>query len=149
MTSVRKTDTPQRMRAALPHTGVYTRLRPSKIHGLGVFAIRPIKAGTPLFVGDEEIVWVDEGEVARLPKALKRLYEDFAIIKDGKYGCPPSFNNLTMAWYMNDSDDPNVNVDDDYNMWANRDIEEGEELTMDSSKFSEQPYKKRRCGSET
>jgi SET domain-containing protein len=126
----------------LPHANVYTRLRPSTIHGVGVFAIRRIEKGTPLFAGDEDIVWVDQGYVADLPKKIKKLYDDFAIIKDGKYGCPTNFNLLTMGWYLNDSDDPNVAVDDEYNMSALRDIEEGEELTIDSSKFSEQPYKK-------
>lgn len=125
----------------LPHTNVYTRLQLSKIHGVGVFAIRRIEKGTRLFADDEEIVWVDESYLADLPKKLKKLYDDFAIIKDGEYGCPVTFNLLTMGWYLNDSDDPNVVVDNDYNMSALRDIEEGEELTIDSSKFSEQPYK--------
>src|SRR5215472_863079 len=44
----------------LPHTDVYTRLQPSNIHGVGVFSIRPIRKGTPLFMSDKDIVWVDE-----------------------------------------------------------------------------------------
>jgi SET domain-containing protein len=46
-----------------------------------------------------------------------------------------------MSWYLNDSESPNVAVDDQYNMSALRDIEMGEELTIDSGQFSEQPYK--------
>src|SRR5271168_2299907 len=75
-----------------PDVGVYTRLQPSNIHGVGVFAIRRIEKGTPLFADDEEIIWVDEGYVAGLSKEIKKLYDDFAIIKDGKYGCPVNFN---------------------------------------------------------
>lgn len=135
---------PHRLPGALPHIDVYTRLRPSNIHGVGVFAIRQIKKGTPLFGDDKDIVWVDEGAIVNLPDELKRLYEDFAIIKDRRYGCPSNFNFLTMSWYLNDSDNPNVAVDDEYNMSALRDIEAGEELTIDSSKFSEQPYKRTR-----
>lgn len=37
----------------LPHHNVYTRLEYSLIHGVGVFAIRPIPAGTMIFEGDE------------------------------------------------------------------------------------------------
>ncbi len=125
----------------LPHFNVYTRLKPSTIHGVGVFAIRNIKKGTLLFDSSEEIVWVDEREIPHLSKTLRELYEDFCIIKNGKYGCPANFNNLTMAWYLNDSREPNVMVDEDYNMWAIRDIVEGEELTIDSSDFSKQPYR--------
>jgi len=125
-----------------PHANVYTRLRPSKIQGVGVFAIRDIREGARLFSGDDdEIVWVDEQEVTGLPKDLRKLYDDFAIIKDGKYGCPSSFNRLTMSWYLNDSDHPNVTVDGEYNMTAAHDIVTGEELTIDSSIFSAQPYK--------
>jgi hypothetical protein len=128
----------------LPHENVYTRLRPSKVHGVGVFAIRDIRKNTPLFSDSEdEIVWVDEKEITNLPRELREMYDDFAIIKNGKYGCPSNFNRLTMGWYLNDSDHPNVVVDDDYNMTAARDITRGEELTIDSSKFSEQPYKKK------
>ena len=126
----------------LPHTDVYTRLQPSNIHGVGVFAIRQIAKGKPLFMSDKDIVWVDEGQIVNLPDELKKLYEDFAIIKDKRYGCPSNFNLLTMSWYLNDSDDPNISVDEEYNMFALRDIQTGEELTIDSSKFSEQPYKR-------
>jgi len=126
---------------ALPHLRVYTRLKPSPIHGVGVFAIRQIPKGTLLFDGDEEIVWIDGKQVADLPPNIRRMYEDFCIIKDARFGCPTSFNSLTMAWYLNDSSSPNVAVDDNYNMWTLRDIEDGEELTIDSSGFSEQPYR--------
>jgi uncharacterized protein len=129
------------MTKPLPHLNVYTRLKPSPLHGVGVFAIRHIPTGTLLFDGTEELTWIDERQIARLPLHLRQMYDDFCIIKGGKYGCPTSFNDLTMAWYLNDSPTPNVIVDDDYNLWAARDIEEGEELTIDSSKFSAQPYR--------
>jgi SET domain-containing protein len=125
----------------LPHLNVYTRLKPSALHGVGVFAIRNIPKGTQLFDGNEEIIWIGETQIAHLPRSLRQMYEGFCIIKDGRYGCPLNFNNLTMAWYLNDSATPNVIVDDNYNMWTIRDIAEGEELTIDSSRFSEQPYR--------
>jgi hypothetical protein len=128
-------------KATLPHLGVYTRLKPSKVHGVGVFAIRRIRKGTQLFDSDEEITWVPEAEIESLPEQIKKIYDDFAIIKDGMYGCPVNFNKLSMGWYLNDSDSPNVFVDENYDMWAARDIEDGEELTIDSSKFSMQPYR--------
>jgi SET domain-containing protein len=126
---------------SLPHSNVYTRLKPSAIHGVGVFAIRDIPKGTRLFDGNEEITWIDERQIAQLPPSLREMYEDFCIIKDGRYGCPRNFNSLTMGWYLNDSPTPNVILDDDYNMYAARDISKGEELTIDSSRFSEQPYR--------
>jgi uncharacterized protein len=126
-------------RKPLPHDGVYTRLRPSRIHGLGVFAIRDIPKGTYIFSDDESIVWVDKKNVETLPKALKDVYEDFAVIKGDKYGCPESFDKLTTSWYLNHSDQPNVAADDDYKFYALRDIKTGEELTVDYRTYSERP----------
>jgi hypothetical protein len=43
----------------LPHTGILTRLKPSPIHGVGVFAIVPIKKDTRLFSQDsDEMRWI-------------------------------------------------------------------------------------------
>jgi hypothetical protein len=125
MASYLRKNTPKKGHGSLPHVGVHTRLQPSKIHGVGVFAIVEIPEGTALFSDDRDIIWVKEREVATLPKELKRLYEDFAIIKNRKYGCPSNFNLLTLSWYLNDSDNPNVAVDNEYNMSALRDIEVG------------------------
>ena len=129
-----------------PHHEVYARLCPSKVHkgGVGVFAIRPIRKGTKLFVGDNaEMVWVNKKDVPRAPKSIRKLYEDFPVIRtdprDGetRYGCPLSFNRLTMSWYLNESEDPNVECDEFYNFRATKDIEPSEELTVDYSKYSE------------
>jgi hypothetical protein len=89
--------------------------------------------------------WV---EPDRLPKdqQLRQLYDDFAIVKNGKdgrpkrLGCPPHFDRLTMSWYLNDpkpGESPNVKCDENYEFWALRDIKEGEELTVDSRTYSD------------
>jgi SET domain-containing protein len=130
----------------LPHTDVYTRLRPSKIHGVGVFAIRKIRKGTYIFSGDDaDIVWVPKKILRRLPREIKRLYEDFAVIKDNGtlYGCPKSFNILTVGWYLNESKTPNVGCDEDFNFFALCNIEVGEELTVDYDTYSERPQVRR------
>jgi len=130
-----------------PHQGVYTRLRPSKVDkkGVGVFAIRSIKKGAPLFLGDaDEMAWSEKSNLPRGPKPLRELYDDFAVIKTGpdekkRYGCPTSFNRLTLSWYLNHSQRPNTKCDPDLNFSALRDIERGEELTVDYSTYSERP----------
>lgn len=124
----------------LPHEGVYTRLKPSRIHGVGVFAIRDIPQGTYMFPEDDEpIVWVHKRQTEEIPGALKDFYDDFAIIKGDKFGCPKSFDLLTMSWYLNHSDEPNVEADEDYRFHAKRAIKAGEELTVDYNTYSEQP----------
>jgi SET domain-containing protein len=125
----------------LPHEGVYTRLKPSDIHGVGVFAILDIPKDTYIFNGDNsKMVWVDKSVIDELDEEIKKLYDDFCIIKGNKYFCIVSFNNLNVGWYLNESkDDPNVGCDDNYEFYALRDIKKGEELTMDYSSFCEYP----------
>jgi SET domain-containing protein len=122
----------------LPHYRVLTRLRPSKRHGVGVFAIRNIRKGTKLFSDDlEEMMWVEKSKVKRLPNEVRKLYEDFAVLKDGRFGCPRNFNRLTMSWYMNDSRHPNVRCLEGYDFEALRYIKAGEELTVNYSTYSD------------
>jgi hypothetical protein len=127
----------------LPHAGVYTRLATSTVHGIGVFAIRKITKGTKLFGPDDEgMIWIDKRETGKLSRAIRKLYSDFGVLKGNRYGCPPSFNRLTPAWYINHSDtSPNVKCDDKYEFFAARDISIGEELTVDYSKYSENEAK--------
>jgi len=133
---------PKRTLDRLPHIGVYTRLRPSKIHGVGVFAIRKIRKGTNIFSGDDaEMVWIEKSSLRGLPREIRRLYEDFAVIRNHatEYGCPRNFNVLTVGWYLNESDDPNVACDKDFDFFALRDIAVDEELTVDYDSYSEPP----------
>lgn len=125
----------------LPHDGVYARIQKSRTHGVGLFAVRDIRTGTKLFGGDDSgMVWVNEKEIAGLPKQVKRLYTDFGVLKDGRYGCPVSFNQLTPSWYLNDSKRaPNLRCDENYDFFALRNIKAGEELTANYSTYSENP----------
>lgn len=131
------------MQTGLPHEAVYVRLGPSGIHGIGVFAIRPIPAGTILFADDAvPLVWVNKAELeqAGLSSAQRRLYRDFGINREGMVGCPASFNNLGPSWYLNEppsGGSANVRSDAQFNFTAARHIAKGEELTIDYSDFSE------------
>ncbi len=122
----------------LPHSGVYTRLKPSPIHGVGVFAIRDIPKGTYMFEPDDDnLVSVRAGETKGLPADVRELYEDFCVLKGDMYECPSSLNKLTPAWFLNTSNDPNVAADLSLKFYAIRDIEAGEELTADYAAYSD------------
>lgn len=124
-----------------PHRGVYARIQRSTIDksGVGVFAVKKIPTNTRVFTDEnEEVVWLHESSLpAKGP--LRKLYDDFAIIKEKQYGCPPSFNRLTPAWFMNESKEPNTCCDENYDFYALRTINPGEELTVDYSTFSDYP----------
>jgi hypothetical protein len=127
-----------------PHHGVYVRLKPSTegIGGVGVFAIRDIPKVTKIFGNDDsKMFWVDKADIKNIDPELKKLYDDFSVIKkNGKYGCPKNFNMLTVGWYINESkENPNVLCIYDYDFVALKDIKKGEELTVDYSTYSEYP----------
>jgi SET domain-containing protein len=124
----------------LPHEGVYTRLKASPIHGVGVFAVRHIPQNVLIFpVDDERLVWVDGKSIEGAPRALQKLYRDFSIVRGNKYGSPRHFDALTTSWYLNHSTRPNVAIDRSYRFRAIRDISVGEELTVDYRTYSDQP----------
>jgi hypothetical protein len=113
------------------------------VHGIGVFAIRPIPAGTNIFANDAvPLVWVSRAELeqADLTAAERALYHDFGIRRGERIGCPANFNNLTPGWYLNQPPPggrSNVVADEHFAFTARRDIAEGEELTIDYEGFSD------------
>jgi len=106
---------------------------------VGVFAITDIPPGTNIFVGDKsKMVWVDKKEVDKQPVKIKKLYDDFCVVRGARYACPNNFNNLTVAWYINDSKRPNVRCDKKYDFFALKNIKSGEELTVDYATYSDE-----------
>jgi len=133
----------------LPHLGVYARIAVSEAGpsrrfavggrpGVGVRAVRDIPKGALVFSSEEDAaVRVRKADVEGLEDAWRRLYEDFCPVEGAYYICPTSFNKLTVAWYMNDSDEPNVEIDGELRFRASRDILAGEELVTRYRDFSE------------
>lgn len=124
----------------LPHEGVYARIGPSRIHGVGAIAVRRIPKGSLVFRGeDERAVWVARSAVKKLPAELRSLYEDFGMVDGKRLGVPANLNRLSVGWYVNHSDDPNVAAGEDGRFRALRRIDAGEELTADYRTFCDEP----------
>lgn len=122
----------------LPHHSVYVRIGQSKIHGVGLIAIVRIKKDTDLFPNDQsELTWIKVDNLQKMRPAYRKLYDDFCVRKGDAYGCPHNFNELTVSWYLNHSELPNVRCDSKYHFFAIRDIQVGEELTVDYRTYSE------------
>ena len=128
------------MKSRLPHDGVYTRIGRSRTHGVGVIAIRDIPKGTLVFEGESElVVWVSRAAVRRMPKAIRALYEDFGMVWGDRIGVPPTLNMLSVGWYVNHADVPNVEAGDDGRFRTLRRVRRGEELTADYRTFVDEP----------
>ena len=123
----------------LPHRHLYTRLRPSSGTGIGVFAIRAIPEGVNPFEGEGTgAVRVPVATVERIEDAeQRRFYTDFCPVIDGCFLAPSDFNRMTIAWYMNHSETPNVVAGPDVVFIAARAIRKDEELTVDYRTFSD------------
>ena len=137
------------MKQPWPHEGVYARIGSSRVHGVGVIAIRDIPAGTLVFHGESErATWVSRAAVRRLPAAIRSLYEDFGMAWGDQLGVPTNLNRLSVGWYVNHSDRPNLEAGEDGRFRTLRRIRKGEELTADYRTFVDAalPFRPKRSG---
>jgi hypothetical protein len=100
-------------------------LKPSKIAGLGVFTMTPIKCGAkpPLFSRKERVKLVRPTDADFLTKR----YCPYDKQMSG-YWAPWNFNRMSIGWYLNHSPRPNIHPK---TFAALRNIKRGEELTVD------------------
>ncbi|HVK11663.1 MAG TPA: SET domain-containing protein [Gemmataceae bacterium] len=114
----------------------YFRLKPSTIRdaGVGVFATAAIPKGTylrELFDPGETIRRLTKAEFEALqsPAAVR---EPFAVwCEEDACHLPTDPNRMSIGWYMNHSDRPNLAHDEQYDYFTLRDIAAGEELFID------------------
>ncbi len=105
----------------------------SRIEGVGVFTTRWIRKGDtiPLFDDDD---W-------RLIKRPRReewaLVDRFCLRDEQGYHGPADWHGMSIGWYLNHADDPNVEHRD-YVYRAVSSIRPGEELTVDYDTLEEE-----------
>ena len=105
-------------------------LKPSTIAGVGVFVTHKIKKGTRLRVfSGEPTRKIRMSEVKKNP-VLAKFVEFFAVVSNGIAYMPSNFSRLDVGWHLNHCNNPNAHHDESYKYYASRDIEEGEELTI-------------------
>ena len=115
----------------------YCRLRPSKIHGIGVFAVRDIpKRKNPFETlpkyASVGYVRVTEEELDGLPPKLSELIRALFIPTHGMMHLPNhGMNVVRLNCYLNHSTKPNMRTRDGYNFITLRKIMTDEELTVD------------------
>jgi SET domain-containing protein len=113
----------------------YVMIKPSPLHGIGVFAIRDIPKGTrDLFSqGVGEWIKLTIAEVEALPKHSRDLVENHCLFDEDHYYVPDyGFKLVDLVVYLNHSDTPNViSINEGEFFEAIRDITAGEELLLD------------------
>lgn len=103
-------------------------LRPSQISGLGCFTVTPLANDETVNLGlDDDWLFI-EGNANDLPAHLWH----YVVVLEGGYYRPRDFRCMSVGWYLNHSDTPNIALTDDEDRWfAKRDIAANEELTVD------------------
>jgi SET domain-containing protein len=113
----------------------YVMLKPSGVHGIGVFAIRPIPRGCRTIFSKDQGEWIKLPitEVELLPAYSRELIETYCLFDEEHYFVPDyGFKLMDLVNYLNHSNNPNIiSVNDGEEFEALRDIETGEELMLD------------------
>ena len=124
----------------------YCRIKPSKIEGVGIFAIRNIPKNTNPFYGCINQKWhkVDFNDYKKMDKEILKMIDDFFVIEQDKtvYVPEKGLNGMDISFFLNDSKKPNLKIVGDGKtdalfFVASRKILKGEELTVSYATFDE------------
>ena len=127
---------------------IYCRIGVSKVHGVGVIAIKDIPKGTiplaTLSKEKEEIITLTKDEIKDIHPNVRAILQDFFGDKKSNdydvYAYGPNYINI--SFYLNHSEKPNIDVIEDnennyFRFITNRKIKKGEELFINYNKYSE------------
>ncbi len=110
----------------------YAALKPSSVHGIGVFAIRDIPKGCKEIFSKNVGEWIKLpiADVEKLPEHSRLMIETYCVYDEQDYYVPDyGFKVVDMVNYLNHSSDPNlVSVNDGEYFEAIKDIPAGAEL---------------------
>ena len=125
-------------------TEVFCKLGVSPIHGIGVFAIRPIPKGVnPLksYIRMREID-VPKKDIKHLPKGVRNQIDMFCYYNRKTVSVPVNgSNSFDLAVYLNHSKQPNLRFKKVGVLVTLKAIDQGEELFIDYDiSFGEKHY---------
>lgn len=119
----------------------YIQLKPSKVHGIGVFAIQFIPKGCQdiFSKGMGEWIKVPLKEVESLPDHSRSLIETYCLFDQEHYFVPDyGFKMIDPVIYLNHSSQPNIiSINDGEKFEAIVDILPGQELLVNYSEIVE------------
>jgi len=89
----------------------FVTLKPSTIHGIGVFALKDIPKGCRAIFSKNETDWIKIPitDVEQLPDHSKNLVETYCLYDEDHYFVPShGFKMIDMVNYLNHSSKPNI-----------------------------------------
>ena len=124
---------PRRKVVIAPHKYCYCIVKPSPLHGVGVFAIRDIPKGVDPFsdTDNELCIKVSKKKIRSFPAWARVLYNHYVpYCPTDKIECPKTFNMMSLIWYLNHSKAPNLVSKDAWTYKTTRRIHAHEELLI-------------------
>ncbi len=124
----------------------YCRLKPSKISGIGVFAIRDIPKNKNPFIGSKDQKWIrfKLDELKNIDDEIMKMIDDFFVIeKNGFVDIPENgLNGIDISFFLNNFKNPNLKIvykknEDSASFITTKKIKKGEELTIQYSTYDE------------
>lgn len=113
----------------------YAALKPSAVHGIGVFAITDIPKGCRDIFSSNTGNWIKLpiADVEQLPAHSRSLVETYCLYDEENYFVPDyGFKLMDLVNYLNHSSSPNIiSVNDGEYFEAITDIPAGTELLVD------------------
>lgn len=106
-------------------------LKPSSVKGIGVFATHGIKQGTYLLLFPIDQTRKFTHEQLDADPRLKKFCQFYGVDTKRGSSVAPNFGCMSVGWFINHSESPNADHDPDWDYFANRDIEAGEEIVID------------------
>jgi SET domain-containing protein len=119
----------------------YAMLKPSPVHGIGVFAIRDIPKGCRSIFskGHGEWIKMPVSEIEKLPSHSRELVETYCLYDEHNYYVPDyGFKVMDMVNYLNHSFSPNIiSINHGEEFEAMTDIPAGAELLINYEQIVE------------
>ena len=108
---------------------VFFYLAPSKISGVGLFSRINFKKGDILdkFITDDGVFIKNSSDIDLLNKTCVEV--------KGGWWCPADFSRPSFWWYINHSENPNVNCNEENVFIVAKNINPGDEITINYGKL--------------
>ncbi|MBI3421076.1 MAG: SET domain-containing protein [Candidatus Sungbacteria bacterium] len=120
---------------------VYAQLKPSRVHGVGVFAIRDIRKGIEPFEdgredGNRRFYRLPVSDLKKLPAYFVDVIKNYSVRERDFYWVSlGSWNTYSLQDFLNHSERPNMALKGNDRFVAIRNIKKGEELAADYRTF--------------
>jgi hypothetical protein len=113
-------------------------LKPSAVHGIGVFTTTPVPSGAHVRLWQADDWRALTAAEASADPEVWAMRDVYCVSTPTGYNCPLDFHRMSVGWYMNHSARPNVRSSEElgWEYYATRDIAAGEELFCDYRELS-------------